>query len=122
MAVYAGAHGHLEQPRGALSWLDPDVKHWNLAHGHHFIAVAACSHEVMIEKVWLFSASYPPLASIAALCNHTFKHESIAGVKDHLGQYLSRQSAEYPPSLCDQIATIISPLLKIFQKLLQLLK
>lgn len=117
VAVAAGAHGHLEQLRGALSWLDPDVKHWVQAHGHQLIAVAACSQGLMLEKCWLFSTTFDPLVEMASSCNHPEPHQSIVGVKDNQGEYLSRQSAEYPPSLCNKIAQLIRPLLDSGPKL-----
>ena len=41
--VAAGGHGHLEQPKEALSWQDPRTNQWLMLHGRFLVAVPACS-------------------------------------------------------------------------------
>ena len=40
---------------------------------------------------------------MATLCNHGYRHESIAGKRTHSGAYVSTLTAEYPASLAQAI-------------------
>ena len=91
-----GGHGHLEQPSGALALL------------------AACAFGWNIKKTWLCASSFHPLSAIAAVCQHPAGiHQSIAGVRDEHGIYLSRRSAAYPPQLAQAFAPKKSVLLSV---------
>ena len=53
-----------------------------------------------------------PVSELAAACNHPQgTHQSIAGIRDEHGVYLSRGSATYPPQLAAPFAQKISVLL-----------
>ena len=111
-AYTAGGHGHLEQPSGAMSWREPTTKNWLLLANCSLILLAACGFDWDIKKTWLFASSFSALASMAVVCDHPAgSHQSIAGVKDSHGIYLSRRSAAYPAKLAAQFANIISVLL-----------
>ena len=45
------------------------------------------------------------IRALEARCNHSHKHQSIAGVKEQ-GVYLSTLTTEYPPSLALQLAQV----------------
>ena len=111
-AYTAGGHGHLEQPSGAMSWREPTTKNWLLLANCSLILLAACGFDWDIKKTWLFASSFSALAAMAVVCEHPAgSHQSIAGVKDSHGIYLSRRSAAYPAKLANQFAQIISVLL-----------
>ena len=108
----AGGHGHLEQPSGAMSWSEPCTQDWIRASGCSLILLAACAFEWDIRKTWLFASSFHPLSEIAAVCTHGKQaHQSIAGVRDDHGVFLSRRSAAYPTALASAFASKISVLL-----------
>ena len=114
----AGGHGHLEQPSGAMSWREPFTKQWLRLGSCSLILLAACAFDWDIKKTWLFASSFTPLASIASTCTHPAgSHQSIAGVEDEHGIYLSRRSATYPAKLAQAFAQKVSVLLSPVQDL-----
>lgn len=108
----AGGHGHIEQPSGAMSWREECTRQWIRLSNSALVLLAACSFGWDIKKTWLMASSFQPLSSIASTCNHSASaHQSIAGVRDEHGIYLSRRSAAYPASLAEAFADKISVLL-----------
>ena len=108
----AGGHGHVEQPSGAMSWREQCTKNWMLLANCSLILLAACGFDWDIKKTWLFASSFSPLADLAVVCNHPFgSHQSIAGVRDEHGIFMSRRSATYPDKLAQAFAGKISVLL-----------
>ena len=65
--------------------------------------VDACRHEKTFSKSSAFGCNSAKIQALEARCNHSYKHQSIAGVKEQ-GVYLSTLTAEYPPSLALQLA------------------
>ena len=87
----AGGHGHIEQPSGAMSWREDSTKEWIRMSRAYLVLLAACAFSWDIKKTWLFATSFQPLSEIAAVCEHpSGSHQSIAGVRDEHGIYLSR--------------------------------
>ena len=112
LAIYSsGGHGHLEQPPTAMSWQEPSVQQWLRTSGAFCIHLAACRFGRNWNKAWLFASSLHSLQAMACVCDHPkSSHENIGGVVDSSGQYLSRQTAEYPSELAEQFASITLPL------------
>ena len=54
-----------------------------------------CTHDKAFAKSWAFGSNSPKVQALQARCNHSHKHQSIAGVKEQ-GVYLSTLTAEYP--------------------------
>lgn len=118
LATYAaGGHGHLEQPKGALSWHNDLVLNWVTTCAPFLILVAACRYGLDSADSWLFASSYQPCVSLAALCNHNTPHVSLINKRLSDGSFLSRQSAEYPQSLAQQFALAIALLLSVGSEL-----
>ena len=108
----AGGHAHIEQPSGAMSWREPMAQRWMLQCSCNLLLVAACSYGMDIYKNWLFATSFQDLSTVASTCKHAPNtHQSIAGVRAQDGSFLSKQSAEYPPSLAKAMASILAPLI-----------
>ena len=112
IALYSsGGHGHLEQPPTAMSWQEPSVQQWLRTSGASCIHLAACAFGRNWNKSWMFASSLQSLQSMACICSHPkSSHEDIGGVLDATGQFLSRQTAEYPVDLASQFAQITLPL------------
>ena len=112
VTISSGGHGHLEQPKSAMSWEEPEVQQFIVQHSCSCISMAACGFDRDWHKHWVFASTWVALTKLACSCNHPLgSHQQIAGVRTATGQYLSRETAEYPPSLAYQFAQIISPLL-----------
>ena len=108
----SGGHGHLEQPSTAMSWDEPFVQNMLLECHCVCISMPACSFNVDWAKCWLFASTFAELQVLGSKCSHPpGSHQPIAGVVDEKGLFLSRNTATYPPDLCDALATHISPLL-----------
>ena len=118
IALYSsGGHGHLEQPPTAMSWQEPSVQQWLLTSGASCIHLAACAFGRNWNKSWMFASSLRSLQSMACVCTHPkASHENIGGVLDATGQFLSRQTAEYPVELANQFAQITLPLFSATQQ------
>ena len=97
LVVASGGHGHLEQPSSAMSWEEPAVRAFIRAHACSCIYVAACGYGKDWHKSWMFASTFASLQVIAHQCQHPpGSHQSIIGVRSSSGQYLSRETAEYP--------------------------
>ena len=108
----AGGHCHLEQPANAMSWLEPMTKQFLLAVSAACICIPACQFGWNIYKTWMFASSFHVLQCLGGTCNHPpGSHESIQGIRDQWGNYVSRTTACYPPQLAQAFASAIAPLL-----------
>ena len=102
----AGGHAHLEQPRGAMSWQEPCVRAWLVQSSAALCVLPACHFGRDWAKTWLMASSYRGLSSIASQCTHPRgSHQAQRGWAD--GHWRSRQTAEYPPELCQAFASAI---------------
>ena len=103
MVTYSsGGDGHLEQPTTAMSWSEPCVQQWLLtASCHcHCINLPACLYGADWKKSWMMASSLEALTSLSGVCDHGSQaHQSITGVRDTSGAFVSRITAEYPPLL-----------------------
>ena len=107
----AGGHCHLEQPSNAMSWLEPEVQSFIANVGIHCVMLAACAYNMDVDKSWIFATSLDSLRQLGTTCNHPKgTHESIIGTKHPDGSFKSRDTAQYPPSLCDAFARIVQHL------------
>ena len=112
VVVSSGGHGHLEQPKSAMSWGEPAVQQFISQQSCSCISMAACGFDRDWHKHWLFASTFHALAKMACSCPHPYGfHQPIAGVRTSTGHYLSRDTAEYPSALADQFAQLILPLL-----------
>ena len=112
LTIASGGHGHIEQPKSAMSWNEPIVQQFISQHKCACVSMAACGYGKDWHKFWLFASTFYALSRMACSCDHPpNSHQQIAGVRTHTGQYLSRETAEYPPALANQFAQIILPLL-----------
>ena len=69
------------------------------------------------RRCWLIAATFDNLKSLGSKCEHPRgTHQSIAGVIDERGAFLSRATATYPAKLCDALASKIAPLLSSGQR------
>ena len=103
-----GGIGVLEQPPGSLAWLEPENHSLFKTLQGHLAWADACKYGKNWAKAWCFASNTPRIGRLAALCNHNIQHESIAGVKNAKGEYLSTLTAEYPPLLAEQIIQVVS--------------
>ena len=112
VTVASGGHGHLEQPKSAMSWEEPVVQQFISHHSCACVSMAACGFGRDWHKYWMFASTFLSLSRLACSCDHPpGTHQQIAGVRTASGHYLSRDTAEYPPELASQFAQIILPLL-----------
>ena len=112
MTHLSGGHAHIEQPSEAMSWREPMAQKWMLQSCCNLELVAACEYGLDIYKNWLFASSYTELTMLAKQCSHAANsHQSIAGVRNSDGSFLSKQSAEYRPLLASAMADILAPFL-----------
>ena len=112
MAVFqAGGHVSLEQPRNALSWLEPVVRAFLLDISADLVVVAGCAFGMNYAKQWIFASSWRPLQSLASVCPHAaYFHPPVAGVRSERGSFRSRETAEFPVELASQFVGCILPL------------
>ena len=95
-----------------MSWLEPMTKHFLLAVSAACICIPACKFDWNIYKTWMFASSFHALQCLGGSCNHPpHSHDSIQGVRDQWGNYVSRATACYPPKLAQAFASTIAPLL-----------
>ena len=112
LVFQAGGHVHLEQPPTAMSWQEPCVQQFLTIISAFCVHLPACHFDRNWHKSWMFATSYEPLSVLGNVCEHApFSHQQIAGVRTDSGEYLSRQTACYPPDLSNRFAQIIMPLL-----------
>ena len=103
--VSKGGVGIWEQPPSAMSWLEEANFQMLRDHQCALVWVDACRHNKAFSKSWAFGCNSSKIQALEARCNHSYKHRSIAGVKEQ-GVYLSTLTAEYPPSLALQLAQV----------------
>ena len=118
LAVYqSGGHCDLEQPRNALSWLEPAVQGYMLEVAADLVVVAACAYGCDMPKHWLFASSWRQIQSLASVCPHAEgTHAPIHGC-DSDGNFHSRQSAQFPEPLCNAFVCAIQGLFDVGQPL-----
>ena len=111
LAVYqCGGHCDLEQPRNAMSWLEPAVQGYMLDVAADLVVVAACAYGCDLPKHWLFASSWRQLQALASVCTHAEgTHAPIHGL-DSDGNFRSRRSAQFPVPLCKAFADCIQDL------------
>ena len=112
MAVYqSGGHTSLEQPRNAMSWLEPVVRRYLQEVSADVNVVAACMFGMPYLKHWIFASSWRPLQALACVCPHgRDAHHKVLGQRDADGTYVSRQTALYPARLAEVYAEKVLPL------------
>ena len=93
----------MEQPLSAMSW-DEDFVSFAcqefLVETAIFSHCNVCeSHEIPLAKDWKFVANIPNFSDCTLPCTCLSPHRSFAGKRDHKGEFLSKQTAEYPPKL-----------------------
>ena len=103
-----GGIGVLEQPPSSLAWLEQANLDLFKEFQGHLAWVDACRHGKDWAKSWCFASNSARIGRLAALCNHNIEHQSIAGVKDASGEYLSTTTAEYPATLAKEIIDSVS--------------
>ena len=101
--VSKGGVGIWEQPPSAMSWLEEASFQMLRDHQCALVWVDACRRNTAFTKSWAFGCNSSKIQALEARCNHSYKHQSTAGVKEQ-GVYLSTLTAEYPPSLALQLA------------------
>ena len=118
LAVYqSGGHCDLEQPRNALSWLEPAVQGYMLEVAADLVVVAACAYGCDMPQHWLFASSWRQIQSLASVCAHAEgTHAPIHGC-DSDGNFRSRQSAQFPEPLCKAFVCAIAHLFDVGQPL-----
>ena len=111
LAVYqSGGHCDLEQPRNAMSWMEPAVQGYMLDVAADLVVVSACAYGCDWPKHWLFASSWRQLQSLAAVCPHAEgTHAPIHGL-DLDGNFRSRLSAQFPGPLCKAFVDSIQDL------------
>ena len=70
LTFLSGGHSHLEQPTNAMSWLEPEVQSYISNVGTHCVVIAACAHNMDVDKSWIFSTSLSSLKSLGQICSH----------------------------------------------------
>ena len=100
----------LENPPSSLTFHDPLMKAWLRSVAPYVIQVAACAHDLDLNKRWAFACNKPEILALASVCEHAAdSHESHLGERLPDGTFYSRLTAEYPPSLARALASIIRP-------------
>ena len=100
-----GGVGVLEQPPSSLAWLETASFELFQQFQGHLAWVDACRHGKDWAKSWCFASNSAKIGRLAALCNHNIAHQSIAGVKNASGEYLSTTTAA---SLAKEILDSVS--------------
>ena len=112
LVTSSGSDGHLEQPTTAMSWSEPCVQQWLLTASCHCINLPACLYYADWRKAWMMASSLEALASLSGVCEHGPQaHQPLNGIRDSSGAFISRNTAEYPPSLAAAFAKVVIPLL-----------
>ena len=70
VTVASGGHGHLEQPKSAMSWSEPIVQQFISQHACSCISMSACGFGRNWHKFWLFASTFAALVRMACSCNH----------------------------------------------------
>ena len=106
-----GGHSVLEQPPSAFSWQEPQVQAFLASFVQVCSIAPACCYGVDLEKSWMFASSFKPLRALGGRCPHGYgSHQSIRGVRDDQGHFLSQRAAEYPPLLASLYVQQVSVL------------
>ena len=106
-----GGHSLLEQPSSAMSWQEPVVQQFLTTCHCSCVIVAACHYGRSWYKSWLFATTSRDLSNLGCICTHPpGSLQNIAGVRTSSGDYVSRQTAEYPEQLCEAVSQYIAPL------------
>jgi hypothetical protein len=100
-----------ENPPSSLSTHEPFVMEFLCKIAVHWIWISACNHGMLLSKVYLFATSFVDLAQLGSICQHASGHQSFGGRRNEDGSFMSRATAEYPQSLVEKFADIISLLL-----------
>jgi hypothetical protein len=58
VVVSSGGHGHLEQPKSAMSWGEPAVQQFISQQSCSCISMAACGFDRDWHKHWLFASTF----------------------------------------------------------------
>ncbi len=91
-----------------LNWQEPEVQSFISTCRCYCTVVAACHFDPDWSKSWMFCTTCDLVSSLACTCPHGPQaHQQIAGVRTESGAYLSRYTAEYPPSLATAFAKCI---------------
>ena len=103
----AGGHSHLEQPHTAMSWQEPVVQQYIEQQSCSCVCIAACCYGKDWLKTWMLAATYSAVSQLACACTHPRgSHQQIAGAISSSGQFLSRDTAEYPAQLAAEFGGI----------------
>ena len=98
-----------------MSWLEPETQSFIKSVGIYCINLAACKFGRDWHKRWMFASSFPDLTQLGCICDHpSGAHQQIAGQTNQAGDFLSRDTACYPPALACRFAEAILPLLSNF--------
>ena len=112
LVISSGGHGHLEQPSSAMSWQEPVVQQYLQQEACSCVSIAACGYDRDWCKTWMLASTFSDIERLAFLCPHPKgTHQQIAGALSPEGHFLSRDTAQYPPSLAKRFAELILPLL-----------
>ena len=88
--------------------LEPEVQSYISNVGIHCVVIAACAYNMDVDKSWIFSTSLPSLQSLGQICsNPKGTHQSVIGTKHPDGSLKSRDTAQYPKTLCEAFAKIV---------------
>ena len=113
----AGGHAHLEQPPSAMSWLEECVKSFLVLISAWCTVISACEYGRNWYKQWMFASSWQQISTLGCLCSHLYgSHTSLVGTRSESGEFLSRQTACYPPALAEAFANLVSPLVNQHSK------
>ena len=105
-----GGHSHVEQPPSAMSWQEPAMQQFLTTCHCSCVVIAACKYGRSWYKSWMFATTLRDLSHLGCICDHPpGSHENIAGVRASSGEYISRQTAEYPAPLCQALSQYIAP-------------
>ena len=105
-----GGHSHVEQPPSAMSWQEPVVQQFLTTCHCSCVIVAACHFGRSWYKSWMFATTLRELSNLGCTCDHPpGSHQNIAGVRASSGEFMSRQTAEYPEPLCQALSNYIAP-------------
>ena len=95
-----------------MSWQEPVVQQYIEQESCSCVCIAACGYGKDWLKTWMLAATYSEISQLACACTHPLgSHQQIAGAISSSGQFLSRDTAEYPAQLAAEFGRIVLPLL-----------
>ena len=113
----------LENPATSMTWLDPLMADWVASTLPFAAQAAACRFGKNWRKIWQFVSNRAEIMQVALSCPHDYtSHQQIAGVKLPDGSWMSRITAEYPPSLAEALAHVMVPFVHRGSKLVPALQ